>query len=328
MRIAVAGGNGFIGRHLTRRLLDSGHQVVWLSHCPGKREELGFDVEEVREIIFNCHDLDGPWIGEVAESDAVVNLSGHPLSSRWSARTVHLIRESRIDTTRALARAAVEAREEGTGPGVFVSASGSGIYGDAGDDVLDETAPPGSDWLARFGVEWEAASLPVTDSGIRRVVMRTGVVLGEAGFLPRVLPYMRSFVGGPLGAGRQWFPWIHIEDAAAAYAFAIEHESLSGAVNVSAREQVRMREFMRVLGHTLHRPSWLPVPVAVLRLAVGRVAPYLVASQRMKPAKLEWAGFEWRAPELKDALAMIAQEQVRRRRRPDRVHSEVHAGKF
>ncbi len=301
MRIAIAGGNGFIGRQLTRILLDSGHDIVWLSHRPGKAEALGF-APDVREVVFEYHDDTGPWVDEVAASDAIVNLSGYPISSRWTARTLHLIRESRIDTTRSLVRAALDARERGTGPTTYVSASGIGIYGERGEEVLHESARPGDDRLAQLAVEWESASLPAEEAGMRRVLMRNGVVLGDEGFLPRILPPMRMFVGGPVGSGRQWFPWIHVTDAASAYAHALATPELGGPVNVVAPEQLRMREFMRVLGHVVHRPSWLPVPVTGLRLILGPVAPYMVFSQRATPAQLHESGYRWRMPELKDAL--------------------------
>ncbi|MDH4140010.1 MAG: TIGR01777 family oxidoreductase [Coriobacteriia bacterium] len=317
MYVAIAGGNGFVGRHLTRELVGAGHRVTWLSHRPGRAESLGFAADDVREVVFDYHEPDGAWVEEVASANAVVNLSGYPISSRWNATTVHLIRESRIDTTRALVGAIAGAAKEGTGPQVYVGASGSGYYGDCGDEVLHEDSPPGEDQLAHLAVEWEAEALAACEHDVRVVVMRTGVVMGEEGFLPKILLPMRLFVGGPVGSGRQYFPWVHVADAAGAYAYAIETPGLSGPVNLCSPEQVTMHAFMRALGHVLHRPSWLPVPTFALRIVLGKVAPYMVFSQRLGSAKLSASGYEWRFGSLEQALA----DAVRHSKRSAREYS-------
>lgn len=298
MRVVIAGGNGFIGRGLTRELLDHGHQVTWLSHRPGRVQP----PQGVDEIAFRYTDPTGPWAAAIAEAEAVVNLSGHPIASRWNARVKRAIVESRIGTTTALATAIRHARAAGSGPRVLVNASGIGVYGDGGDGWLTEQSPTGGDWLADLARSWEEAALRVAADGCRCVVVRTGVVLGAEGFVPRMALPFRLFVGGPIGSGRQWVPWIHHTDISGIYAFALTNASVSGPVNAVAPGIVRMREFAAVFGRVLNRPSWLPVPALALRIALGEVAPYLLKSQRASCEKLIAAGYVYRFPELYEAL--------------------------
>jgi uncharacterized protein len=305
MRIAVAGGTGFIGRELTRQLIDAGHDVVWLSRRPGRVRELGFDPDTLTEELFNHRNPEGAWVGEVAAADAVVNLSGHPIASRWNSRVKHALRESRVGTNTALVRALTEAaRVDPDRRRVLVSASGIGIYGDCGDEILDEAAEPGADWLASLACEWEASAMEAERSaGARVVCVRTGLVLGEEGLVPRLALPMKLFVGGPVGSGRQWVTWVHVEDVAAVYRHAIESPDLAGPVNACAPEPVRMRELTASLGRALHRPSWLPVPEFALRLVLGEVAAYTLYSQRAQPCALGAVGFGYRYGELDDAMA-------------------------
>ena len=301
MRIAIAGGNSFIGRNLTRWLLDAGHDVAWLSHRPGRARELGFSPTALVDAHFDPGDPSGPWRDVARHADAVVNLSGYPIVSRWTARSLALIRESRIATTRALVDAIGEARSAGGGPSVLVNASGAGIYGDRGDEVVDERTPATAGFLGQLAQEWEAEAMRARDSGARVVVVRTPPVLGEEGFLPRMALPMRLFAGGPIGSGAQWLPWIHIDDIAAVYHHAIETATLDGPVDAVAGS-IRMRDFARALGGAMRRPSWFPVPVIALRVVLGPVAPYIVESQRIEGARLREGGFAFAHPELEDAL--------------------------
>lgn len=310
MKIAIAGGTGFIGRELTRQLLDAGHEVVWLSRRPGRVRELGFDPDAVAEELFNHRNAEGAWTAVVAEADAVVNLSGHPIASRWNAKVKRALRESRVGTNRAIVAAlASAAKDEPERPRTLVSASGIGIYGDRGEDLLDESAEPAADWLAELATEWEAAAREAERAaGARVACVRTGLTLGDEGLVPRLALPMRLFVGGPVGSGRQWTPWIHLHDIAAAYRHVIENPAISGAVNACAPEPVRMRELTAALGRALGRPSWLPVPRIALRLVLGEVAPYMLYSQRAVPEVLAEHSFSYRFPDLNAALAEAVSE--------------------
>jgi uncharacterized protein (TIGR01777 family) len=246
------------------------------------------------------------WGDLIATADAVVNLAGENLAgtgllpARWSEAQKDRLRESRLEAGRAIVQAFLAAP---TRPGVLVQASGVGFYGPLGDEPATEETPPGTDFLARLAIDWEASTQPLESLGVRRVVVRTGVVLSrEGGALPRlVLPY-RLFAGGPLGSGRQWVPWIHLADEVAAIRFLIEEPRAAGTFNLVASDPVTNRDFGRVLGRVLSRPSLFPAPATVLRAVLGEVADLVLTGQRAVPARLQALGFRFRYPNLEPAL--------------------------
>jgi uncharacterized protein (TIGR01777 family) len=297
VRVTVLGGNGFIGREVTRQLLARGHKVTWLSHHPGKVTP----PEGVGEapLLFVPS---APGDLAISRSDAVVNLSGHPIASRWNRRVKQLIRQSRIELTLQVAESIARARRGGGGPTTLVNASACGIYGDRGDEILDEDTPVGGDWLADLAVVWETAARTAELSGARVVRIRNGVVMGPEGVMPRMMTPMKLFLGGPTGNGRQWVSWVHRRDLAALYVHAVECDQVEGALNGAAPDPLRMKELARALGRALHRPSWFPVPLFVLKAVLGEVAPYTLTSQRLNENKVLATGFEFGFPEIDQAF--------------------------
>lgn len=302
MRVLVTGATGLIGRSLCRSLADDGHSIVALSRSARKPEGLA---------ITEAYEWD-PQAGAPPEAamkgiDAVINLAGEPLDAhRWSDEQKKVIRDSRVVTTRNLVAGlrSIEPR-----PAVFVSGSAVGFYGDRGDEQLEETSPPGRGFMCDVCREWEEEAERARDSGIRVVQIRTGVVLSvEGGALRKMLAPFKLGVGGRLGDGKQWFPWIHIEDIVGIFRHTISTSSLIGPVNGAAPEAVTNAEFTRELARALHRPAFLPVPEAALRVLMGEMSDVLLASQRVVPTAALASGYEFRHPSLKPALADLLKQ--------------------
>ena len=297
MKVLITGGMGFVGRSLSRVLLEQGDRVVALGRSPHPAG-IGHPLLTYRQADTT---LSGNWQALVAESDAVVNLAGISIFRRWSAKIKKQIRDSRIETTRNLVDALPS---DGTIP--LVSTSAVGYYGNCGEAVVTETQEAGDDFLARLSVEWEAAALQAEKTGTRVVLARFGVVLGKGGgAMGQMVPLFRKFFGGPLGSGRQWFPWIHMTDLVNGILFALRQQDLTGAANFTAPQPVRNRELAAALGRALKRPHALPAPGFMIRLALGEFADTLLTSQRVVPDKLVKAGFSFTYPDIRSAISEI-----------------------
>ncbi|HAH05312.1 MAG TPA: TIGR01777 family protein, partial [Elusimicrobia bacterium] len=243
----------------------------------------------------------GPWEAALDGADAVINLAGEPVAGgRWTEARKLCILQSRVLATGALVAAAAKAARR---PKALLNGSAVGYYGDIPEGDADENRPPGADFLAKVCVCWEEAAAKAENLGLRVVRLRTGHVLGrDGGMLAKMMPPFQLFIGGPLGSGRQWLPWIHRHDEVEAILFCLENE-ISGPVNLCAPAPERMRAFCRELGKVLHRPSWAPAPAFALRLLLGEMAELVLGGQRAVPAKLTAAGFRFRYPLLSEALA-------------------------
>ncbi len=308
MKVVVTGATGFVGRALVPALVARGDEVVVLSRDAGRaRATLGAAITAV------AADLEAPgaWTAQLAGAGSVVHLAGESVAARrWDARQRQVIRDSRVETTRTIVEA-IGALPAGERPGSLISASGTDYYpfaeGPLDDDDFTEADAPGDTFLARVCRDWEAEARAAERLGLRVCLMRTGFVLGGGGGLAKMATPFRLFVGGRLGSGRQWLPWIHRDDAAAAYALAVHDERYRGPINL-VTESVRNRDFSRALGEALHRPSWLPVPGLAIKAAVGELAEYLLHGRRVVPARLRELGFPWKHRELAGALAAALAE--------------------
>jgi hypothetical protein len=295
MRVLITGGSGFVGTHLSRYCLKLGHHVTAL----GTRESYG----RIEHPGFVYHSADttrpGRWQEHVADSDWIFNLAGRTIFHRWTRRYKQQIYDSRILTTRCVVDAFPSRTEA-----VLISASAVGYYGNGGDTELTESSPGGHDFLASVSRDWEYEANRAEDKGVRVAVARFGIVLGAGGgALARMVPAFRSFVGGPLGGGRQWFPWIHIDDLTAACCHLASHDDLNGPFNVCAPIPVRNLEMSQTLGKVLGRPAKMAVPRLALKMMMGEMAEVLLGGQRTVPSRLTAAGFEFRYPQIEGALS-------------------------
>jgi len=301
MRVIIAGGTGFIGKALCRDLLLAGHEVAVLTRDASRavgRVPQGTGVSQ-----WSPERPEGlPQV--LSDADAVVNLSGESVAAqRWTAQFKQRLLDSRLNSTRTLVQAICQAEPR---PKVLVNASAVGIYGNRGEEELSETSPPGTGFLAELAIRWEQAAEEAREVGVRVVKLRIGVVLGEGGgALEKMLLPFRLFVGGPFGSGRQWFPWVHLDDVTGLTLHALQNEAVDGAVNVVAPGIVRLEEFCRVLGRVIGRPSWLPVPGFALRLIAGELGETLLWSQRVVPQVAMQTGYTFRYPQVEEALRAV-----------------------
>ncbi len=286
MKVLLTGATGFVGTHLEPLLVRAGHVVKKVSRRPG----------------FDYDWSDASLARGVRETDAVIHLAGEGLfDKRWSAQRKQLLYASRVETTKKLARLCAERK-----PSAFLSASAIGWYGTSDTAEFDERSPHGSDFLAGLCTDWEEATEAAVEAGVRVSRVRVGVVLHPGGgAISKMLPFFKLGVGGPLGSGKQWVSWIHLADLCSIFRFLLEDEKARGAFNGTAPNPVTMRDFAHALGHALHRPSALPVPKPMLRLALGEVAETLTTGQRVIPRRTMEAGFRFEHPEIDEALASL-----------------------
>jgi uncharacterized protein (TIGR01777 family) len=300
MRVTVAGGTGFIGRRLIARLGRRGDDITVLSRNPARVRRL----DGAARILRWDPEAGAPPVEAIEGKEAVVNLLGESIAKRWSAARKTRIRASRVVGTRNLVSGIAAASRR---PAVLVSGSAVGYYGARGDETLDESAPPGGDFLASVCIEWEAAAMRAGPSGVRVVPLRTGFVLGAGGGgLRSMLTPFRLGLGGRVGSGRQWVSWIHIDDLCGLILFAIDRGDLAGPTNGTAPNPARNAEFAATLGRALGMPAILPAPAFVLRVLLGEMADaLLVQGQRVVPRRADESGYRFLHPHLDEALSHL-----------------------
>lgn len=299
MKILMTGGTGFVGSFLTARLVRDGHEVTILVRSKNEAKA------GPRDALFLQGDptVSGAWQQEVRHYDAIINLAGASIFSRWTEQQKRAIRESRISTTRSI----VESMDVPSGKAVtLLSTSAVGYYGFHGDEELTEDAPPGNDFLATVAQEWEEEASRARKKGVRVCITRFGIVLGtNGGALGQMIPLFKKFVGGPIGSGRQWFSWVHAHDLAEVFSYLLNHPELSGPFNVCSPKPVRNSDLAKAIGKALHRPSFMPTPGFVIRLVLGEFGSVILKGQRVVPRRLLENGFVFEYPEIDKAVASI-----------------------
>lgn len=306
MTVSITGATGFIGRRLVQKLLSDDHKVCVLTRSATKAASVfppsAYPGIRIAEL--------GDWEQCVKGSTAVVNLAGMPISTRWSPQIKREIMQSRINATSKVVdhinNAGADAR-----PSVFVSATAIGYYGTSETNSFDETSPSGNDYLAEVCREWEGRARQVNEEDIRLVLLRIGVVLGkDGGALAKMIPLFMMFAGGPLGTGRQWFSWIHVDDLVDLIYESLKNPAYRGVINGTAPNPVRLSEMCERLGQVMGRPSWLPVPELALKAVLGEGATVVLEGQKVLPVRASQLGFSYRYPYVGDALKAIAKDLV------------------
>jgi uncharacterized protein len=292
MRILISGASGLIGSVLRPALVVEGHSTAVLVRRPPAGDQVQWNP---------ASPLDPR---PLANFDAIVHLAGKNIAGRWTHAFKREVRESRVQGTRTLATAAAESFRQTGHPRIFVAASAVGYYGNRGDEELTEASAAGQGFLADVCQEWEDAAAPAAAAGVRVVHLRIGVVLTkDGGALRAMLPTFRFGLGGPIGDGRQFMSWITLDDVVIAFLFALTNDNLNGPANLVAPQPVRNRDFVRALASALHRPAIFPLPAFVVKALFGEMGEaLLLASARVRPAKLQAGGFQFTHPELAEAL--------------------------
>lgn len=302
MRIIITGGTGLIGKALCPLLLADGHLITVLSRNPDSARGMPSGVR--------IEDWDGQttegWGHLVNGADAVINLAGAGIADRpWTAQRKQTIRESRIRAGLAVQKAIQQATQK---PKVLIQASAVGYYGARHDDeIITEATPAGTDFLAKVCFDWEMSTVPVTKMGVRRPIIRTGIVLSkEGGALSKMVLPFKFFAGGPLGSGKQWMPWIHITDQVRAIKFLLDNPRADGPFNLASPNPVTNKQFGEILGATMRRPSFMPAPAFAMKTVLGEMATIVLDGQRVVPQRLEELGFAFTHPSLRETLSEMA----------------------
>lgn len=298
MKVAIAGGTGFVGRALTKKLLNRGDQVVIFT-----RKNKVSTEKNIEYIQWLQHDQQyGQAINDI---DVIINLAGESINSgRWTNKRKQLILNSRIETTTEIVRIIEQMPAK---PKALIQASAIGYYGTSTTNTFtEEKQTPGDDFLATTVKLWEQTAQQATDLGVRTVFCRFGIILDKSdGALPRIAFPYHYFIGGKIGNGQQWVSWIHLEDVVRGILFTIDNENIHGAVNFTAPSPVTMNTFGKQLSHVLNRPHWLPVPAFMLKMLLGEMSILVIAGQKVLPHQLEQNGFVFHYPQLEKALSDI-----------------------
>ncbi len=299
MRVIITGGSGLIGRALTANLAQAGHEVIVLSRKPEVVKDLPAGARAEK---WDGQSAQG-WSQWIDAATAIVNLAGATISKRWTASQKQAIRDSRVKAGRAIVEAVKAATEK---PSVVVQSSAVGYYGPRGSEEIGEDASAGRDFLASVAQDWEGSTAELEQLGVRRVIVRTGVVLDKrGGALPLMALPVKLFVGGPLGGGQQYLPWIHLDDEVAAIRFLIENLTAKGVYNLSAPQPLTNVEFTKVLGKVLNRPTFMPTPGFALKAVLGEMSTLVLDGQRQMPKRLLAAGFKFQYGDAASALRDI-----------------------
>jgi uncharacterized protein len=297
-KIIITGATGSIGQNLVRELSARGDEVIVFTRNPEKAAKKIANAGKY--VKWEYERLDG-WKYELNDVDAIVHLAGANLGAkRWNEEYKKIAYDSRIISTRNLVEAIKRTEQK---PKVFICSSAVGIYGNRFDEVLNENSTSGNDFMANICKDWEKEAEMVEQYGVRRVFIRTGLVMQkDEGVLKKMILPFRLFIGGPLGSGRQWFPWIHIDDIVGMYLHAIDNDNVSGAINGTSPGIVTMKEFAKTLGKNLNRPSLFPVPKFALKIAAGELGEFAIMSQRTSADKIINAGYKFKFENLEEAL--------------------------
>jgi len=304
MKIAITGATGFVGSRLVEKLHQNGDRVVVLTRNPNQATKI-FPASAFPnlEVVSYTPTESGAWQSAIAGCDGVVNLAGQPIAEeRWTLEMKEKILKSRQLGTQKVVEAIANANPK---PQVLVNASAIGYYGTSETATFDETSSSGDDFLAEVCKKWEAEAEKVAATGTRLVILRFGIVLGDGGALGKMLTPFKLYAGGPIGTGKQWFSWIHLDDLVTLIIAVLNRTDLSGTFNATAPNPVRMNELCQTLGDILQRPSWLPVPSFALELLLGDGAKVVLEGQQVLPKATQAAGFQYQYSTLKPALQNI-----------------------